>query len=249
MNLTAVTLAVIVFNVGSNPLIAQPADKPIWAKQATTLDMSCTSNSLVIASPDHQATVKVICHKHKQEYSTYSLQVRTRAGQLQETPLEEGTHEELLWAPDSNAFFVDGGTSAYSGFFMTVYQITGSSGIRKKTITNSAQKDMVLSFPPCKAANRDEALCLRITKEPEYNMSGVAWTTDSSAIYVFAEVPCSSSYGGIMCQVLGYELHVPDGRILNRLTANQVLQQWRSFMAWDMHVPDPPIYGLPLQTR
>ena len=73
--------------------------------------------------------------------------------------------------------------------------------------------------------------------------SGLGWTEDSSAVYVFAEVPCSSSYGGIMCQVLGYELNVHSGRILKRLSAQQVKQEWAQFAAWDIRVPDPPKYG------
>src|SRR5580692_4814066 len=44
------------------------------------------------------------------------------------------------------------------------------------------------------------------------NMSAVAWVPEKSAIFVMAEIPRSSSYGGIMCQVLGNS--VPSGKIL-----------------------------------
>jgi hypothetical protein len=76
-------------------------------------------------------------------------------------------------------------------------------------------------------------------------MSGLKWSADSSAVYVFAEVPCSSSYGGIMCQVLGYELSVPTGRILKRLSAQKTKQEWGKFAAWKINVPDRPEYGPP----
>ena len=56
------------------------------------------------------------------------------------------------------------------------------------------------------------------------------------------EVPCSSSYGGIMCQVQGYEVNVPTGSIAMRLTARDIKARWQSHMAWTFHIPDPPEY-------
>jgi hypothetical protein len=64
-------------------------------------------------------------------------------------------------------------------------------------------------------------------------------------VFVFAEVPTGGSYGGIAGEVLGYQLSVPDGRILKRLTARQMKTQWRDLMAWHMHIPDPPEYRRP----
>lgn len=217
-------------------------DKPIWARQATVLDLSCSPHPRSITSPNHNSSVEVICSKHEGNDPTYSLRILTSNIQRYESPLDEGAHE-LLWAPNSAAFFVDGGKTAYSDFFVSIYRLGSSTGVRKETITDAPQKDMVKSFPPCKAYNRDEETCARDVKHPEYNMSGLAWTEDSSAINVFAEVPCSSSYGGIMCQVLGYVVNVFSGRILARLSAQQVKQRWSSYAAWDIRVPDPPEYG------
>jgi hypothetical protein len=230
---------------GESP--GKAAEGPIWARGATVLDLSCTSRHLPIAAPDHQSSILVLCKKRKDEDPTYSLRVTTSAEHKYEVPLDEGAHE-LLWAPNSKAFFVDGGTSGYAGFFVSVYRIDASSGVQKEDLTKAAQTDMVASFPPCKAANRSEALCAKTAEHPDYNMSAVAWTRDSSAIDVFAEVPCSSSYGGIMCQVIGYELSVPDGHILARLAAKEIQEHWTPFMAWKMHMPDPPVYGPPQQT-
>lgn len=55
-------------------------------------------------------------------------------------------------------------------------------------------------------------------------MSAVAWVPEKSAIVVMAEIPRSSSYGGIMCQVLGNS--VPSGKILQRLTAKELKEKW-----------------------
>lgn len=222
---------------------AQSTRRPSWASGATPLDLSCSPTVHPILSPDRRSSAQVICQTRKGDDPAYSLQVRTDSGSTEEMPLQERT-QELLWAPDSRAFLVNGSQGGYWGFFVTVYELT-PSGLKKAVITNAAQKDMVLRFPPCKAAKRDEAACTRLSRDPEYNMSGVGWARDSKSVFVFAEVPCSSSYGGIMCQVLGYQLGLPDGHILKRFTAPQVKAKWGQMMGWSMHVPDPPIYGQP----
>ncbi len=219
------------------------AKKPTWAKAATSLDLSCSPNPQSILAPDHRASAQVLCQPRKENDPAYSLQVKTDSGRTYEVPLPERA-QELLWAPNSKAFLVNGSQGGYWGFFVTVYDIT-PNGLRKLVITNAAQRNMVVSFPPCKAAKRDPSACTRISHDPEYNMSGVGWAQNSRSIFVFAEVPCSSSYGGIMCQVLGYQLGLPDGSVLKRLTAPQIKTEWGYMMGWTMHVPDPPIYGQP----
>ncbi len=223
-------------------------EKPIWAANATALDLRCEPGGTGIQSPDHRFSVKVICDKHKGTvrgepvtYETYYLRILAADGRQYEAPLSYGAHE-LLWAPNSRLFFVNGSESAYAGFFVDVYQVE-ASGTRKLTITAAAQRDMVRSFPPCKAWNRDDVTCAGIARDPEFNMSGLAWTKDSSAILVFAEVPCDTLYGGIMCQVRGYELNALNGRILKRLSASQTKQQWGKYAAWNIRVPEPPKYG------
>jgi hypothetical protein len=155
--------------------------------------------------------------------------------------LDEGA-EELLWAPDSTAFLVNGSTCGYGGFFSAVYRF-GPSGLKEHNVTKAAQRDMVASFPPCRAFNRDETTCERVAENPEFNMSGLAWNRGSSEIFVMGEVPCSSSYGGIMCSVMGYVLSVPEGAIIERLTAREMKAGWQGHMAWKMRAPDPPEYG------
>lgn len=233
--------------VGVGVSYASPAEKPIWANGASALDVGCLHGSRLIPSPDHRSSVSVLCHREGDGDPTYSIQINDSTRQLYEAPLREGAHE-LLWAPNSLAFFIDGGTSGYAGFFVTMYRLT-PSGVQKETITDKAQKDMVATFPPCKAANADKGACARLSENPEYNMSGVGWTNDSTSIFVFAEVPCSSSYGGIMCQVRGYELGASDGRIRASFTASQVKERWGDLMAWPMHVPDPPVYANPEPSR
>jgi hypothetical protein len=216
-----------------------PPAEAIWAKNATAL--TCQSSEETIHAPDHLTSALVVCESGL----PFDLQVITADGRRHEVRLRFGANE-LLWAPNSRSFFVNGGESSSAGFFIDVYQFEGSDRVVKlRTITKAAQRNMVESFPPCKASNRDEKECATFARYPEYNMSGLGWSDDSSIVYVFAEVPCSSLYGGIMCQVLGYELSVPVGRILKRLSAQETKQEWGTLAAWEINIPDPPEYEPP----
>ena len=217
------------------------AAKPIWANGATALDLSCSSSRQLIESPDRHSSIRVLCQSRAGADNVYTLRLQTKNGS-HDLPLIEGAHE-MLWAPDSQAFLVDGGTSAYAGFFVSVFQLDSSGTPHRRNVTKTAQRDMVASFPPCKAQNLDRIGCMRIEENPEFNMLGVAWSRGSSTINVLAEVPCSNLYGGIMCQVLGYEIEVNTGTMLKRLTARQVGHAWQHSLAWRLRVPDPPVYS------
>jgi len=102
---------------------------------------------------------------------------------------------------------------------------------------------MIKSFPPCRAKYADANECAGLAQHPEdVNVAAVDWTRGSSAIVVMAEMPCSSRFGGIMCQVLGYELDASTGRILRRMQPRVFAKEWQPSMAWKFHDPGPPEY-------
>lgn len=221
------------------------AQQPMWSRVASVLDMSCAPTAAKLSSPDRHITVDVLCDIRSATDSPYLLRVRAGKKQIAELPIPENTHE-IVWSPDSRSFFVDGGQSADTGLFVKAYTIEGETGVREHNVTTLAQRDMVDTFPPCKAANHDPD-CSLIETDPEYNMTGLGWTPDSKAIFVFAQVPCRSLYGGIMCQARGYEIEVASGQILQRLSAQQVKQQWQTMAVWNIRIPDPPAYTTSLE--
>jgi hypothetical protein len=182
------------------------------------------------------------------------LRVTTPTHSSRDTALPEGYQENhLLWSPDSKSFFVNGGNGgSYWGFWVYVY--LADDPAMPIDVVNEARRDMLNAFPPCKAAypnNRDAAGCKeesrnkdiscdKLEPDPEYassyNMTGIDWVS-SSVILVVAHIPCSTSHGGIMCQVMGYELEVPSGRILKRISAKQLKLESRI-----SRIPDPPKY-------
>jgi hypothetical protein len=163
---------------------------------------------------------------------------------------------ELLWSPDSHAFFVNGSNA---GIWSSMYVYLADDPTEPRNITDEAQRDMLEEFPPCKAAfpNADDARgCQKASRDqvpscmngeanpkdnPEYNMIGIDWV-NASTILVMAEVPCDSLFGGIMCQVMGYELEVPTGRILKRIDAEHLKLEWQKGMARKFRIPDAPRY-------
>ncbi|MGB9236099.1 MAG: hypothetical protein WCC04_16950 [Terriglobales bacterium] len=185
------------------------------------------------------------------DFNLAYLRITTPDHLTRETDLPYGFQDiDLLWSPDSKAFFVNGGSGGgHWGFWIYVYLLSDPK-LELIDITKEAQIDMVKSFPPCRAAYLDKDTCkaMESTLEIEadnpegYNMTGIDWVRGSSAVVVMAEVPCTGGYGGIMCQVMGYELEVPTGRILKRMTAREFASCWQKSMAWKFEMPDPPEY-------
>jgi hypothetical protein len=219
-----------------------------WAKAGVSLPVGCEESSDVqrVLSPDGTASVEVRCAGLNRDGDGVVLRIRRRNRSSADLKLEiePGSYwrpQELVWAPDSSAFVVNGSESAYAGNDFVVYWI-GGDRITSARIAGAAQRDMVATYPPCKASglNRDD--CQRIAKSPEFNMSAIAWTRGSTRLVVFAEVPCASRYGGILCQVMGYELEVPTGRILVRMPARELKRRYQSQMAWPMWIPGKPLY-------
>lgn len=217
--------------------------QPTWSRAASVLDKSCSRNAAKFLSPDRHLMVEVRCTQRRGYDPIYSLRLQLRKKLIAEFALPIGA-QEIVWSPDSHAFFLNGGQSASAGFFVKLYTIDDDTELREHDVTSLAQHDMVHAFPPCKAANLGDD-CKQIESNPEYNMSGLGFTPDSKAIFIFAEIPCSSSYGGIMCQIRGYEVDIASGQILQRLSPQQVKLHWQRMAMWDINLPDPPVYNSP----
>jgi hypothetical protein len=49
--------------------------------------------------------------------------------------------------------------------------------------------------------------------------------------------------GGIMCQVLGYEVDAKSGKILRRMEAKEFAKSWQHSMAWKFRIPERPTFA------
>lgn len=147
---------------------------------------------------------------------------------------------ELTWSPDSKAFFINGNDNANSDDHLAVHLLSDPA-LGPGYITRDVVQDMVRSFPPCEAKDPIN-ICAELAADPDgyIGVSTLDWIRGSSEVVVMAEVPCSSSMGGIMCQVLGYEVEVPSGKIVRRMEAKEFAKRWQHSMAWKFEDIGPP---------
>ena len=45
-----------------------------------------------------------------------------------------------------------------------------------------------------------------------------------------------------MCQVMGYEVEVPSGKLVHAMTAREFKSRWQHSMAWKFHNPEAPAW-------
>jgi hypothetical protein len=216
--------------------------KPNWVKKSTGFAGDCKSgcHPATVTAPDKKTVVEVLY----QDGGAY-LRV-TQPGQ----PAREihdvfsSPHNDLLWAPDSKGFFIDAGEGMTSPSFVQVYLLDDPQ-LRPVDVTHLVERDMVKNFPPCQALFLDQATCRKIEAHPEYNMTAITWLEDSSAIVVLAQVPCTSNFGGISCQSMGYEVGVPSGKILKQLPPAEFKKEYQKLMEQKYQAPIPPQYVAP----
>jgi hypothetical protein len=228
----------LLFLLTLTPLLAVAA-KPNWAKRAVGFPGDCKSNcpAVRVVAPDKQTAVEVLY----QDGAAY-LRVSAPGQPAREIhDVFSSPHNDLMWAPDSKAFFVDAGEGITSPASLQVFRLDDTQ-LQAVDVTRQAEIDMVASFPPCKALYLDQKSCRKIGENPGYNMTAIDWVDDSSAVVVMAQVPCTANYGGISCQALGYELEVPTGKILKRMEPAQFKTEWQKSMLQRFTIPQPPEY-------
>lgn len=215
------------------------AGKPTWARKATGFPGDCQSGcrEVRVAAPDKTTAVEVL-YQDSQPY----LRVTARDQPAREIhDLGTGPWNDLEWAPDSKAFFVSSGEAITSPASVAVYLLDDPQ-LRALDVSQPAVADMVKSFPPCKALYLDQTSCRNLEKNPDYNITAIDWADDSSAMVLKVQVPCTSNFGGIMCQTMGYEVGVPSGNIVKRMTAAELKAAWQKQMAQRLQIPEPPQY-------
>lgn len=237
--IAAIIAAIAMLELATTEQASAYIPEPIWAKAAVGIeDGQCSAihPPQIVPALDGESVAELLCGRPTADGDYQSiLRIKRAASRWQKFNLRFGA-SELLWSPDSKSVLINGGENAYTNY-IEVYRLE-SSRWHKLGIAKYAQRDMVRSFPPCKALNHNDTDCRHVVP----NMAGIAWSANSSALIVMSEIPCSSIYGGIMCQVQGYEVGVPDGRIIRRMTARQLKARWQNSMNWEMRIPDSPVF-------
>ncbi len=227
---------------------AVPPNRPIWSKKAIGFPASCFADALrsckplKIFSPDRQSFVDVSYAPNTANPPDLlvNLTVISHGKSLGSVNLPGSVEGEIVWALNSAAFFINGNNNGNGDYHFGVYRLRDSD-LEEITPAEFAFRDMVSTFPPCRARDPHEK-CDELAKDPSGYIGTAAldWLPDSSGIVIMAEVTCSSSMGGIMCSVLGYELEIPSGQILRRMEPKEFAHRWQHSMAWKFQDPGPP---------
>jgi hypothetical protein len=145
---------------------------------------------------------------------------------------------DVLWSPDSGFIALSGNPSGNSNA-VEVFRISDSGPVKVDAV-REPYRDMLHRFPPCRAENADPKFCKKFSEdEVNFNFAAVAWA-DAHTVVLMGEVPCSSSMGGIMCQVMGYEVELPSGKIERTMTAREFKARWQHSMPWRFTIPEAP---------
>jgi len=228
------------------------ANKPVWSKKAVSFRAGCDEDErkeckpLKIFSPDRNSFVKVSYEPNSLNPSLeiVALTVVHDGKPLGPVGPTGSVENEIVWAPDSKAFFINGSNNANGDYHFAVYRLVDSKISVVSDLTANALQDVVRSFPPCRAKDPSDK-CEELAADPDgyIGTAAIDWLQNSSAIVIMAEVTCSSSMGGIMCAVLGYELDIPSGKILRRMEPKEFARRWQHSMAWKFHDPGPPEFN------
>ena len=150
------------------------ADKPTWARKATGFAGVCPSGncrSLRIVAPDKKSAVEVLY----QDGNAY-LRITAPDQSVREVrDVSSSPSNDLLWASDSKAFFVDGAEGMSSPGSQCRSYLLDEAQVRALDVTQPAEQDMVKTYPPCKAVYLDLATCRKMERDPEYNLTAIDW--------------------------------------------------------------------------
>jgi hypothetical protein len=242
--LCAAALITVALFSGANSM----ANPPVWAKKAVSFRAWCDADDrneckpLRIASPDSKSAVEVSYNRlpDDPDIVAASLRVTTLGRHRGEVQPVASVQDEISWSPDSKAFFINGNENANGWDLLAVHRLDDPN-LGPGYIAHEVKQDTFRSLPPCRA-NPPVDDCAGLGAEP-YDYIGVLaldWIGDSSRMVVMTEIPCSSRFGGIWCQVLGYEIEVPSGKILRRMEPKDFARRWQHSMGWEFRIPDPP---------
>jgi hypothetical protein len=222
-----------------------------WAKKGTVFPSSCPPftgcESLRILSPNGKSAIEVTYKAGVQhvyplgdiDFREVSLRVTSSGRFLGEIQPVGEAENEITWSPDSKAFFINGSDNSYTENPVAFHYLDDPN-LGPGYDTDAVARDMVRSFPPCKVKNPSETCGEEAANPKDFiNAVGIDWIRGSSRVVVMAEVPCSTYMGGVMCQVLGYELSMPSGKIVRRMEPKEFAQRWQRSMAWTFRIPEP----------
>lgn len=220
-----------------------------YARSAISVSLQCfqkqTCSVALVRSPDGIKTVRRIFQREQTfrwdrddiEFYVPDVELITASGHWNLSIPVDWNDFDVLWSPDSKFVALTGNMNGYMES-VRVFQIT-ESGPVNVDVAKMPFADMIRRFPPCRALHADPTVCGASHDDEDFNFAAIAWA-DTHTLVLMSEVPCTSLWGGIMCQVMGYKVNLPGGNIVETMLARDFQRKWQHEMAWRFRVPEPP---------
>ena len=213
-----------------------------YSRSATRLSLRCDENRtcrrVSVRSPDGTMQLRRDFARGSESHlSTPEMTLLTPKGTW-DLNIPFWVDVDVLWSPDSQFIALSGNPNGYTNGIV-VFRVSDSGPVEIDAAREPFE-DMLRRFPPCRAKNAEADLCKQIPEHEDYlNFAAVDWSGDHTLV-VMGEVPPDGQYGGILGQVMGYEVDIPSGRIERTTTAREFKARWQHSMPWRFHIPESP---------
>jgi hypothetical protein len=180
----------------------------LWPGPNALVDLSEGRRNLSVVSPNRKLRITV---------DDTQLQVvsETSGTSLSSEFIGVMSLAEVLWAPDSAAFFLTESDGGWVGTWsVTVYRVTPGTLTRFSTGV-LALADFRRRFPRC--------------PDEHPNVAGIGWQNGSKRLMLVVEMPCHSGCVD-MCKRLGYVVESFSGSIVERISETEIQTRWKTVL-------------------
>lgn len=223
------TLCAVLLMVGSCAASGQrsgcaPGGGPgRWAKTATDLDVSSSndpgcqdeeSRDIRVYSPDRSKLVHVVGDQWWVETGKRRISLDSKARFI-------GYPAELGWAPDNRTFFITQSSGSFGQFFARIYRIQENEIEVFADIGETVLRHFDRQYACVVTDNGKRKLY-------GSNIAAFRWMDRGNQLLLVAEVPPDN-----ICEhasyFAGYLVSIPEGRIIERYTPQELAHRWISF--------------------
>jgi hypothetical protein len=179
----------------------------LWATEAIDLSYTQEIRRIEMPSPDNGKIAIV---------ENEGLRVMS-SGRLLAGTEHEGVYSlaELVWAPDSTAFFITLSDGGIVGTWETRVYLIEKEKVRRVNVTQVVASRFQKQYK-----------CL----EPEEpNIAGIKWLDGARKLLLVAEVPPHSSCPE-MGKVAGYIVAIPNGKIIQEFGKKKLKADWSQYL-------------------
>lgn len=130
-------------------------------------------------------------------------------------------NSDVIWSPDSRAVVLTSSLGAIGPVTAAVIYVHTELFQEEPDITNLVQQEFASHHPhgPC---------------SKEVNVGGLSWEPGSKSAVFLAQVPPSSSCGGMLGYFEAYVVTLPKARIVARYPQKDAIQHWRKILRPEM---------------